>query len=166
MGSARKKRKGGNGPGKYTGKLGRRRTLSAELQKMFDWYAAEIGMDPTIHIEGEDLARLGDREYVAEGLALLRRHYNIDDSDPHHLTKLVVHLTRNHVPYFMPPTRPPGRPKRLQAVFPLLDAMLKRPRVRGSAEQLYDWLAEHLRVEPETLEREFRKWKAGGKAGD
>jgi len=54
----------------------------------------------------------------------------------------------------------------LQSVFPILEAMVegsREDRVRLSIAEIFQFFAEQLGVEPETVEREFRRWqKAGG----
>jgi hypothetical protein len=102
------------------------------------------------------------------GIELLRRHFKITATDPTAtLAALSWHLMRAHVPYFMPPARATGRPRRQTATFPLLRAMLKGRsdgRVKLSADKIYELFADRLKVDPETVEREYRKWiKAAGK---
>jgi hypothetical protein len=155
-----------NSPPKYPGKLGRQRKLSTGLQTLFDWRAAGFGADPTIHIEGEDLqAWMKERGYISEGIDLLRQHFKITGTNPAEvMVALSWHLMRTHVPYFMPPVRSTGRPRKLATMFPLVHGLMKGRedgRVKMSADQIVDFFAEQLKVTPETVEREYRKWLKG-----
>jgi hypothetical protein len=154
--------KRGNSVRKYPGKLGRRRKLSSKLERMFDWYAAGALGDPSIHVEGEDLRTLMQQSYMSEGVELLCRHFRITATDPTAvMAAIALHLMRVHVPYFMPPTRSTGRPRKLAAMFPMLNGLMSGRadgRVKLSAEGIYGMFANFLGVDPETIEREYRKW--------
>ncbi len=128
---------------------------------MFDWHAAGIGANPVALLEGEDLRQqIADPNYVKEGLELLRRHYKITATERVSFYEaLAFHLMRAHVPYFKPPVRRMGRPGRLQTIFPLIDAL---QHTKVPAEKAFDLFAERLGVLPETLEREYRRWKKDG----
>ncbi len=153
----------GNTPGKYTGKLARRRKLSQALEQLYNWRAAGLSdSDPALWIPKQDLGDLQDKNYVNEGLELLRQHYRITVTEPTAFyAALAFCLTRAHVPYFMPPVRRRGRPKRLQVIFPLIRGLIEARqggRIGASNERIFALFAELLGVSPETVEREYRRW--------
>jgi len=158
-----KKRKGGNSPPKYPGKLGRRRRPTAEQDLQAGWKALTgKGASPA-----EDaLAFMADimvnRKYYDEGLALIADHLKIKNTNrPDFWVQLAYCLLERHVPYFMPPTRR-GPPPKLQAFLPALSGLMaeiRKGNLEWTVDRAYHEAAKFLACDYETVRREFVRWK-------
>lgn len=97
----------------------------------------------------------------SNGLKMLLRHYEIDESSSAKYQLLSLALAREHVPYFMPPSRGPGAPPKMQSILPYISIMTDKALSMGlSKDSVYAMWAKILDVEKKTVQREVKRYDA------
>ena len=100
-----------------------------------------------------------------DGIIRLFDYYGIEQSEDRFL-HLALALAREHVPYFMPPKRGKGRPKKTQEFLPIIDVLSKAAKSAGKTQKMvYEQFAQLLEVKTETIIREVKRFRSQSKGG-
>jgi hypothetical protein len=103
---------------------------------------------------------LGQVLHALEGLDLLFSHYKIEPKLENHVL-LILALARDHVPYFMPPRKPRGRPRTTSTVVPVVSKVAERAASLGLTQaRIFEIAARGCEVDVESIVREVKRHRA------